>query len=106
MTPRGRTFAISELRDAFPKSGVVSTDPDALKTYGSSPNSYHPESPHSVVVHVSSTEDVVKVVNVARKYRIPVVAYSGATSLEGHFSGVRLYHTRSGGARLLTRLAP
>ncbi|KIP10308.1 hypothetical protein PHLGIDRAFT_101421 [Phlebiopsis gigantea 11061_1 CR5-6] len=66
---------------------MVSTDPDALKTYGSSPNSYHPESPHSVVVHATSTEDVVKIVNVARKYRIPVVAYSGATSLEGHFSG-------------------
>lgn len=40
-------------------------------------------------VRPRSTEDVVKVVDVARQYRIPVVPYSGATSLEGHFSGVR-----------------
>ncbi|KAI0085452.1 FAD-linked oxidase-like protein [Irpex rosettiformis] len=79
--------AISELRVALPDPHTVVTDPDALKTYGSSPNSYHPASPHSVVVHVISTEDVVKVVNIARKYRVPVVAYSGATSLEGHYSG-------------------
>ena len=37
---------------------------------------------------VEIKEDVVKVVNIARKYRIPIVAYSGATSLEGHYSGV------------------
>lgn len=85
--------AISELRAAFPNSNVVSTEPDALKTYGSSPNSYHPTSPHSAVVHASSTEDVVKVVNIARKYKIPIVAYAGATSLEGHFSGVRRDHS-------------
>lgn len=80
--------AISELRAAFSNPQAVSTDQDAVKNYGSSPNSYHPTSPHSVVVHVSSTEDVVKVVNIARKYKVPVVPYAGATSLEGHFSGV------------------
>lgn len=83
--------AIADLRIAFPDAKAVSTDPNALKNYGSSPNSYHPASPHSVVVHVHSTEDVVKVVNIARKYHIPIVAYSGATSLEGHFSGVGDY---------------
>lgn len=67
----------------------VSDDKKILETYGYSPNSYHPEHLHSMVVHVLSTEDVVKVVNVARKYRIPITAYSGGTSLEGHFSGVR-----------------
>lgn len=82
--------AIAELHDAFPEKTVVSTDPAVVKQYGSSPNSYHPAAPHSVVVHVHSTEDVVKIVNIARRYRIPVVAYSGATSLEGHFSGVRI----------------
>ncbi|KAI0078997.1 hypothetical protein K474DRAFT_1770589 [Panus rudis PR-1116 ss-1] len=78
--------AISELQEAL--GDKVTTDEDALRTYGSSPNSYHPESPHSAVIHVESTEDVVKVVNIARKYRVPVVPYSGATSLEGHFSGL------------------
>jgi hypothetical protein len=41
------------------------------------------------VVYPTSTEDVVKIVNVARKYRMPIVPYSGGTSLEGHFTGVR-----------------
>jgi D-lactate dehydrogenase (cytochrome) len=67
----------------------VSDNKKILETYGYSHNSYHPEHLHSMVVHVLSTEDVVKVVNVARKYRIPVTAYSGGTSLEGHFGGVR-----------------
>jgi FAD/FMN-containing dehydrogenase len=39
-------------------------------------------------VRPKSTEDVVKIVNIARKYRVPIVPYGGATSLEGHFSGV------------------
>jgi FAD binding domain len=45
---------------------------------------------HSVVVYPDSTEDVVKIVNVARKYRMPIIPYSGGTSVEGHFSGVRI----------------
>jgi FAD binding domain len=45
--------------------------------------------PHSVVVYPNSTEDVVKIVKIARKYRMPVIPYSGGTSIEGHFSGVR-----------------
>lgn len=81
--------AIQELRKALPEEGLVLTDPDSLKLYGHSDNSYHPTSPHSVIVRPRGTEDVVHIVNVARKYRVPLVPYSGATSLEGHFSGVR-----------------
>ncbi|KAH9952204.1 D-lactate dehydrogenase cytochrome oxidoreductase [Amylocystis lapponica] len=80
--------AIAELREAIPRKNGVATDQDTLSQYGHSENSYHPTSPHSVVVRPMSTEDVVKVVNIARKYRVPIVAYSGATSLEGHFSGI------------------
>jgi D-lactate dehydrogenase (cytochrome) len=46
---------------------------------------------HSVVVYPESTEDVVKIVKIATKYRIPITAYSGATSLEGHYRGVCPY---------------
>ena len=66
------------------------TDQETLETYGYSPNSYHHAAPHSVVVKVFSTEDVVKVVKVAKKWRMPITAYSGGTSLEGHFGGVSL----------------
>ncbi|KAI0362722.1 D-lactate dehydrogenase cytochrome oxidoreductase [Trametes cingulata] len=79
--------AIEELRKAIPREGAVNTDPKVLQFYGSSDKSYHPTSPHSVVVRPESTEEVVEIVNIARKYRVPIVPYSGATSLEGHFSG-------------------
>jgi len=47
------------------------------------------------VVYPDSTQDVVKIVNVARKYRMPIIPYSGGTSLEGHFAGVRIPFTYS-----------
>ncbi|KIY43337.1 D-lactate dehydrogenase cytochrome oxidoreductase [Fistulina hepatica ATCC 64428] len=78
---------IVELRYALPGENRVLTDPAVLKSYGSSDNSYHPSSPHSVVVRPTSTEDVVRIVEISRQYRVPIVPYSGATSLEGHFSG-------------------
>ena len=44
----------------------------------------------SVVVWPQSTEDVVKIVKTAVKYKMPVIPYSGATSLEGHFRAVSI----------------
>jgi FAD/FMN-containing dehydrogenase len=44
---------------------------------------------HTVVVYPETTEDVVRVVKIANKYRMPIVPYSGATSLEGHFRGAQ-----------------
>ncbi|KAF8078075.1 FAD-linked oxidase-like protein [Lyophyllum atratum] len=82
-------LAIDELRTALPGVNAVATDPDTLKTYGFSENSYHPVSPHSVVVRPTCTSDVVKIVNISRKYRMPITPYSGATSLEGHTSGYK-----------------
>ena len=83
--------AIKELRLALPGQHRVQTNKDSLELYGSSENSYHRSSPHSVIVQVNTTEDVVKVVGISRKYRVPLVPYSGATSLEGHFSGVSVF---------------
>ncbi|KAI0357321.1 hypothetical protein OH77DRAFT_1422154 [Trametes cingulata] len=77
--------AIEELKQAFPDEDTVSTDPAHLEEHGFSENDYHPSSHPSVVVWPSSTEDVVKIVKIAVKYRMPVIPYSGATSLEGHF---------------------
>lgn len=42
---------------------------------------------HSVIVYPLSTEDVVKIVKIAVKYRMPIIPYSGGTSLEGHTRG-------------------
>ncbi|KAI0820474.1 FAD-linked oxidase-like protein [Trametes gibbosa] len=77
--------AIEELKQTFPAEGVVTTDVEDLEEHGFSENDYHPSSHPSVVVWPASTEDVVKIVKIAVKYRMPVIPYSGATSLEGHF---------------------
>ncbi|KAK7449632.1 D-lactate ferricytochrome c oxidoreductase [Stygiomarasmius scandens] len=87
-SPREVRVAIEKLRAAFPEENQVSTNSDELELYGSSDNSYHPASPHSVIVRPQSTEDVVKIVKIAIECRMPMVVYSGATSLEGHFSGI------------------
>ena len=41
------------------------------------------------MVYPTLTEKVVKNVNVARKYRVLIVPYSGGTSLEDHCTGIR-----------------
>ncbi|KAH9480896.1 D-lactate dehydrogenase [cytochrome], mitochondrial [Psilocybe cubensis] len=78
--------AIDELHASLTPD-AVSTDPEDLRHHGFSDNDYHPTMLHSVVVYPQSTEDVVKIVKIATKYRMPVIPYSGATSLEGHFRG-------------------
>ncbi|KIJ27425.1 hypothetical protein M422DRAFT_90557, partial [Sphaerobolus stellatus SS14] len=81
-------LAERELKQAFPAQGAVSTDKAELESYGSSTASYHPTSPHTIIVRVKSTGDVVRVVKIAKRFRIPITVYSGGTSLEGHFGGV------------------
>lgn len=66
----------------------ISLKEEVLYSHGFSTNNHHAGLAHSVVVYPRSTEDVVKIVNIARKWLIPVVPYSGGTSLEGHTSGV------------------
>lgn len=56
---------------------------------------YHVGAFHNVVVYPRSTEDVVKIVNIARKYLMPVIPYSGGTSVEGHTRGVSALRTCS-----------
>lgn len=87
-TPREVQKAIEELRGIFPDKDQVLTSADVLESYGNSPNFYLHGASHSVVVKTFSTDDVVKVVMVAKKWRMPVTAWSGGTSLEGHFAGV------------------
>jgi len=87
-SPRELQAAIEALRQALPKPHCVELDPESLKTYGSSANTYYPSIPHSVIVRPESTEDVVRTVEISRKYKVPIIPYSGGTSLEGHFFGV------------------
>ncbi|KAF8630984.1 hypothetical protein AX15_002694 [Amanita polypyramis BW_CC] len=84
---------IAELKNLFPAEGACSTDLHDLTAHGFSLNDCHPAVLHSIIVHPQSTEDVVKIVKVATKYRMPVIPYAGATSFEGHTRG----HPTAGG---------
>ncbi|EKM60643.1 uncharacterized protein PHACADRAFT_155739 [Phanerochaete carnosa HHB-10118-sp] len=84
-SPAEYAQAIDELRIAFPAEDV-STDPVVLDVHGQLAG-YSNSFPHSVVVVPRSTGDVVRIVNISRKYRVPIVAYGGATSLEGQIYG-------------------
>lgn len=67
----------------------VSVDEESLQNRGYSNNSYHNEGAPNIVVYPSSTNDVVQIVQIANKYDIPIIPFSGGTSLEGHFSAPR-----------------
>lgn len=78
--------ALEDLQAEFPEPSIVSTDPDELYAYAQSAYSQFVGKPHTIVVHVRSTEDVVKVVKISKKHLVPIVPYSGGTSLEGSLS--------------------
>lgn len=101
--------AIADLKSTFSTRDIVSTDEADLIHYSKAlypqyPSRPHPElrcvlvpldptnsrlgSPHAIVVHVSSTEDVVKTVNISRKHSVPIVVRGGGTGLEGSQSVV------------------
>ncbi|OLL22169.1 D-lactate dehydrogenase [cytochrome], mitochondrial [Neolecta irregularis DAH-3] len=40
----------------------------------------------ALIVYPRSTQDVAAIAKISHKYRVPVVAYAGGTSLEGHFA--------------------
>jgi D-lactate dehydrogenase (cytochrome) len=79
--------ALDELRNIL-REDQICTQMDVLIEHGSSHHHHHPSKPHRAVLYPNSTEDVVGIANTCRKYRIPIVPYSGGTSLEGHTSGV------------------
>lgn len=72
----------------------VDLDEDELIRHGISDwSSYIPGpgtrfEPH-VIVYPQTTEQVSDIARVAHKYKLPIIPFSGGTSLEGHFSGVR-----------------
>ncbi|KAJ3867002.1 FAD-binding domain-containing protein [Lentinula novae-zelandiae] len=77
------TRAVEELKKTFADDqDAVSTNADDLYSHG-----FSARTSHTVVVYPTCTEDVVKIVKIATKYRIPIIPYSGGTSLEGQFRG-------------------
>lgn len=67
----------------------ITTESDIIKQHTDTFfSTHHPSDPlverPGVVVYPLSTEDVSQILKVAHEYRVPVVANSGLTSLEGH----------------------
>lgn len=70
----------------------ISTSADDLTSHAGSSWSSYPSLPADVpfaVVRPASTEEVSSIMKVCHRRRIPVTAYSGGTSLEGHFAATR-----------------
>ncbi|KAG5643739.1 hypothetical protein DXG03_009731, partial [Asterophora parasitica] len=78
-TPDDFQQAIKDLKQAFPGSDTVSTDAEDLRIHGFSDYDYRPE-------------DVARMVKIATKYKMPIVPFSGGTSLEGHVRSVRYFN--------------
>ncbi|KAM0460147.1 hypothetical protein ACHAO4_002278 [Trichoderma viride] len=67
----------------------VSTDETQTEAHSTSEWSTHPAGPEErpfCVVYPGSTEEVSEVMKICHQRKIPVTAYSGGTSLEGHFT--------------------
>ncbi|KAF2864867.1 hypothetical protein BDV95DRAFT_588211 [Massariosphaeria phaeospora] len=70
----------------------ISLDKSELASHSGSSWSSHPAEPGDVpfcVVRPASTQDVSAIMAICHDRKIPVTAYSGGTSLEGHFAATR-----------------
>ncbi|KAK9649598.1 D-lactate ferricytochrome c oxidoreductase [Aspergillus fumigatus] len=78
--------AIAELRTTL-GDDAISTDEDDLQQHGYSEwSSVNADRLPVAIAYPTCTEDVVKIAKVCHKYRMPMVPYSGGSSLEANFS--------------------
>ncbi|GME50040.1 D-lactate dehydrogenase [Neofusicoccum parvum] len=78
--------AISELRALFGED-AISTDDDDLRAHGYSEwSSINIDQLPVAVAYPKSTEQVSEIAKVCHKYKIPMIPYSGGSSLEANFA--------------------
>ncbi|KAI5922318.1 glycolate oxidase [Camillea tinctor] len=83
--------ALKEIRRAISHHGeqedIISTDPDDLHAHGYSEwSTTNPDGLPVAVAYPRSTEQVSIIAKICHKYRVPIIPYSGGSSLEGNFS--------------------
>lgn len=83
--------ALKEIRREIASKGeeedIISTDPEDLLAHGYSEwSTTNPDGLPVAVVYPRSTEQVSTIARICHKYRVPIIPYSGGSSLEGNFS--------------------
>ncbi|KAK4192573.1 FAD-linked oxidase-like protein [Podospora australis] len=80
--------ALREIREEVGgEDDIISTDPDDLHAHGYSEwSTTNPEGLPVAVAYPRSTEQVSAIARICHKYHVPVIPYSGGSSLEGNFS--------------------
>ncbi|OJJ81570.1 uncharacterized protein ASPGLDRAFT_60058 [Aspergillus glaucus CBS 516.65] len=78
--------AISEIRQLLGDDGI-STDDEDLRSHGYSEwSSINIDRLPTAVAFPNSTTDVATIAEICYKYKVPMIPYSGGSSVEGHFS--------------------
>ncbi|CZT50997.1 probable D-lactate dehydrogenase (cytochrome) [Rhynchosporium secalis] len=79
--------AIKEIRQATGNEATISTDPEDLKAHGYSEwSSTNIDSLPVAVAYPKTTAEVSQIAKICSKYRLPIIPFSGGSSLEGNFS--------------------
>ncbi len=78
--------AIAELKQLL---GPRASDATLVRDHHSHGESYHAPAPPDVVCFPESLDEVVEVVRIAARYKLPVVPFGAGTSLEGHVQALR-----------------
>lgn len=89
--PRNLEAAWTDFKDIVGQENI-STEAAELTSHSGSEWSSHPALPGDVpfcIVKPATTEQVSEIMKVCHRRKIPVTAYSGGTSLEGHFAATR-----------------
>lgn len=81
-------IALKQIREETgPDLDIISTDPDDLHAHGYSEwSTVNTESLPVAVAYPRSTEQVSTIARICHEYRVPIIPYSGGSSLEGNFS--------------------
>lgn len=83
--------AIAAIREVLSADGVSDRDVD-IEFHRQNGFSTHPPKPDErprYVIYPRSTAQTAQVMRILHRYRVPVVPFSGGTSLEGHFYATR-----------------
>ena len=69
--------------------GPRANDTPAVREHHSHGESYHQPAAPDVVCFPSTTDEVVRIVQISQRFHVPIVPFGAGTSLEGHVHAVR-----------------